>query len=88
MSCDNCDNAPLRGAYLRFGNPAIGYGNIEIVACKEHWIAARQRLLQPWLPSEDVEYLNWIIAQASASISVQNVDKARAILAKLRGEAL
>ena len=41
MSCEDCDNEPLRGAYLR-----LGAANIEIVACRKHWLEARDLLLR------------------------------------------
>lgn len=46
MSCHDCEGNPIHGAYLRFGNDEIGWGDIEVVACKKHWTAARAVLLQ------------------------------------------
>lgn len=39
MSCQKCDNEPITGAYYRWKN-----ANIEIVACKEHWLEIREVL--------------------------------------------
>jgi hypothetical protein len=39
MSCDECNDSPLRGAFYRWGN-----ANIEIVACKKHWLEIREVL--------------------------------------------
>ena len=39
MSCEKCDKEPLRGAFLRFEN-----ANIEIIACKEHWLKVREAI--------------------------------------------
>ena len=33
MSCQKCEEEPMRGAFFRWKN-----ANIEIVACKEHWL--------------------------------------------------
>ena len=51
MSCNECDDNPIRGAYLRFGNEKIGWAAIEIVACEKHWKAAREKLLSEPEPS-------------------------------------
>ena len=39
MSCDKCDDEPIRGAYYRWKN-----ANVEIVACEEHWLEIRDVL--------------------------------------------
>ena len=39
MSCKNCDENPLVGAYYRWGK-----ANVEIVACREHWLEIREVL--------------------------------------------
>ncbi len=41
MSCEKCDKEPLRGAFLRFKN-----ANIEIIACKEHWLEVREAIMK------------------------------------------
>lgn len=39
MSCKNCDEEPIQGAYYRWGN-----ANVEIVACQNHWSQIRNAL--------------------------------------------
>lgn len=39
MSCKECQNKPIRGAFYRWGK-----ANIEIIACKEHWLEIRDVL--------------------------------------------
>jgi hypothetical protein len=39
MSCKNCEESPLYGAYYRWKT-----ANVEIVACKEHWLEIRDAL--------------------------------------------
>jgi len=39
MSCKNCQSNPLFGAYYRWKT-----ANIEIVACKKHWLEVREAL--------------------------------------------
>ena len=39
MSCEKCENEPVRGAYYRWKNATI-----EIIACKEHWLEVRDVL--------------------------------------------
>ncbi len=59
MSCDDCNDLPIHGAYLRFGNSEIGYGNVEVVACAKHWKAVRDVLCraEPVLTEEEREAL-------------------------------
>ena len=39
MSCKNCEQNPLAGAFYRWGT-----ANVEIVACREHWLEIREVL--------------------------------------------
>ena len=39
MSCEKCNNEPIRGAYYRWKN-----ANVEIIACEEHWREIREVL--------------------------------------------
>ena len=41
MSCENCENKsiPKEGAYYRWKN-----ANIEILACRQHWLEIREAL--------------------------------------------
>lgn len=39
MSCINCDEKPITGAYFRWKN-----ANVEIIACEEHWKEIRDVL--------------------------------------------
>lgn len=39
MSCQKCEDEPIYGAYYRWKN-----ANIEIVACREHWLEVREVL--------------------------------------------
>ena len=39
MSCNNCEEEPIQGAFYRWKN-----ANVEIVACKEHWIEITDEL--------------------------------------------
>lgn len=39
MSCENCEEQPIRGAYYRWKN-----ANVEIVACEKHWKEIREAL--------------------------------------------
>lgn len=39
MSCKKCSEEPLLGAYYRWG-----VANVEIIACKEHWLEIREVL--------------------------------------------
>lgn len=39
MSCKACEETSLRGAFYRWKN-----ANIEIVACKKHWLEIREVL--------------------------------------------
>lgn len=58
MSCQDCKDSPLHGAFLRVGDPEAGYANIEIVACEKHWRWSRERLLARRAPvSEDAQKL-------------------------------
>lgn len=41
MSCGNCDMYPIKGAFLRWHN-----ANVEIIACKEHWLEIREVLME------------------------------------------
>lgn len=39
MSCSECENNPVRGAFYRWKN-----ANVEIIACKQHWLEIREVL--------------------------------------------
>jgi len=39
MSCEKCEDEPLRGAWYRWKN-----ANVEIVACEEHWLEITEAL--------------------------------------------
>lgn len=39
MSCINCEDDPIRDAYYRWSN-----ADVEIVACREHWLQIREAL--------------------------------------------
>ena len=40
MSCRTCNEEPLHGAYLRWKST-----NIEIIACREHWLEIKEVLM-------------------------------------------
>lgn len=40
MSCKECNDNPIHGAYIRWKN-----ANIEIVACEKHWKEIRKVLV-------------------------------------------
>jgi hypothetical protein len=40
MSCDACDAAPVRGAFVRWR-----MANVDIIACREHWTQIRDTLV-------------------------------------------
>ncbi len=39
MSCEQCENKPIRGGYFRWKN-----ADIEIIACEKHWLEIRDVL--------------------------------------------
>lgn len=39
MSCQKCEDEPVRGVFYRWKN-----ANIEIIACREHWVEIRDTL--------------------------------------------
>jgi len=39
MSCEKCEKEPIVGAFYRWKT-----ANIEIIACKEHWLEIREAL--------------------------------------------
>ena len=39
MSCKKCEEEPIRGAFYRWK-----IANVEIIACKEHWLEIREAL--------------------------------------------
>lgn len=39
MSCENCEDNPIRGAFYRWSR-----ANVEIIACEEHWKQIRDAL--------------------------------------------
>lgn len=39
MSCRECDEQPLLGVYYRWKN-----ADVEIIACKKHWLEIRNAL--------------------------------------------
>lgn len=41
MSCTQCEVDPVRGAYYRWKT-----ANVEILACREHWLEIREALNQ------------------------------------------
>ena len=53
MSCRTCKEEPLRGAYLRWKT-----ANIEIIACREHWLEIRDILMVAQRKQE--ERYSWI----------------------------
>lgn len=39
MSCEQCENNPIRGAFYRWK-----HATVEIIACREHWLEIRSAL--------------------------------------------
>ena len=52
MSCDKCDNEPLRGAFYRWGTATV-----EIIACKKHWLEIREVLNKAQVHDSKKKYL-------------------------------
>jgi len=50
MSCTNCDDKPIRGAFYRRGT-----ANVEIIACREHWLQIKEALDKAQTPPTNEE---------------------------------
>ena len=50
MSCKDCDNNPLREAYYRWG-----IANVEIIACRKHWLEIREVLNEAQRIKREIE---------------------------------
>ena len=47
MSCRKCEKYQDKGRvyYIRFGNDEIGYTNLGLMCCEEHFKLARKKLM-------------------------------------------
>jgi hypothetical protein len=48
MTCEKCEQFEKEGNiyYLRFGNKEIGWINLGLICCEEHFKLAREKLLK------------------------------------------
>lgn len=79
MSCQKCEDEPIRGAFYRWKNT-----NIEIIACKEHWLEIKEALSRP--SKQGVEFKSasevFIWLQKIHWADLNRIELSKAIFAK------
>lgn len=55
MSCRACNEEPLHGAFLRWKST-----NVEIIACREHWLEIREVLMVAQRKQQTNERYSWV----------------------------
>jgi hypothetical protein len=94
MSCKDCEERPLRGAYYRWSN-----GNVEIVACEKHWREIREVLnaaqshepyppTRPSMTTTEIakQIREWATYLSTRSCFIRMIDEMRAFADRIEGE--